>query len=180
MNLRRGKTVHFRLVELSDANFIHSLRTDLTFNKHLSVVTGAVKDQEKWLLNYKEREKNNAEYYFIICRNDNDESVGSVRLYDFKGGKDSFCWGSWILNENKTKSAAIESALLVYDLAFNKLNFKSCHFDVRNANDKVIDFHLKMGAVQTGKNEIDSFFIYSPKSYQQFYEKYSKFLEQRL
>lgn len=81
---------------------------------------------------------------------------GTVRIYDLKD--DSFCWGSWILNENKTRYAALESAFLVYKFAFDKLKFKKSHFDVRKGNDRVISFHEKMGAVRTGETELDLLF----------------------
>ncbi|HZK24235.1 MAG TPA: GNAT family protein, partial [Oscillospiraceae bacterium] len=77
-------------------------------------------------------------------------------VYDLK--KDSFCWGSWILNEDKTRYAALESAFLVYKFGFEVLGFKKSHFDVMKGNERVISFHKKMGAVQTGEDEQNYYF----------------------
>lgn len=152
-----AKTIKFRLITIDDAEFILSLRTDGNLNKHLSQTSSSVAQQKEWILNYKKREGKGDEYYFIICRNDNDEAVGTVRLYDFINDKKSFCWGSWILNENKTKYAAMESAFLVYQIAFEKLGFERAHFDVRRENIKVIAFHQKMGAEIVAENNLDIF-----------------------
>ncbi|MFX3935327.1 GNAT family N-acetyltransferase; N-acetyltransferase, partial [Streptococcus suis] len=86
--------------------------------------------QAEWIRNYKNRENNGEEYYFIIFRSDDQSPIGTVRLYDFHENPKSFCWGSWILNEHKTKYAAVESALLVYEAGFSTLGFEQSHFEV--------------------------------------------------
>ncbi|MEC9703943.1 GNAT family N-acetyltransferase, partial [Escherichia marmotae] len=100
-------------VEISDAEFIYSLRIDSRLSKHISTINGTVIDQARWIEDYKKREENNEEFYFIIKRTDNDKKIGTIRLYDITKD-DGFCWGSWILNEDKMKSSAIESAYLIY------------------------------------------------------------------
>ncbi|MGQ7116015.1 hypothetical protein ACUOFC_65445, partial [Escherichia sp. TWPC-MK] len=52
----------------------------------------------------------------------------------------------------------MESALLVYHFAFVELGFEQSHFDVRKNNEKVIEFHKKMGAIEVSNNELDIFF----------------------
>ncbi|MDZ4316950.1 MAG: hypothetical protein U0989_19560, partial [Azonexus sp.] len=54
--------------------------------------------------------------------------------------------------------AALESAFLVYQFAFENLEFEKSHFDVRKGNDRVISFHEKMGAIKTGETELDFLF----------------------
>ena len=154
MNLD-SKTIRLRLIEEKDASFVLSLRLDSAYNQFLSAVTPDIDAQLLWIKNYKKDEAVGTQYYFIIEKIDGTP-CGTVRLYDFKG--DSFCWGSWILNENKTRYSALESAFLVYKFAFDILKFKKSHFDVRKGNDKVISFHEKMGAIKTGENELDYFF----------------------
>ena len=131
------------------------LRVDEKYNKHLSAVTGSIDAQVNWIRRYKEDEANKQQFYFIIERLDGVR-CGTVRVYDFIG--DSFCWGSWILNEEKTRYAAIESAFLVYKFAFEYMGFEKCHFDVRKGNDRVISFHEKMGAIKTHETELDYIF----------------------
>jgi len=160
-----SKTISLRLAEAYDAEFIYSLRTNEVYNKYLSIVDDDISKQEEWLIDYKEREKKGIEYYYIIYRNSDLAPIGTVRIYDFIGERESFCWGSWILNENKTKYAALESALLVYDFAFFKLGFKRCHMDIRKKNIKVIEFHKRFGVQIVGESDIDLYGYYYPEKY---------------
>lgn len=154
MNLD-SKTIRLRLIEENDANFVLTLRLDSNYNQFLSAVTPDLDSQIAWIKKYKEDENAGKQFYFIIEKLDGTP-CGTVRLYDFT--EDSFCWGSWILNENKTRFSALESAFLVYQFAFDELGFTKCHFDVRKGNEKVISFHEKMGAEKTGETELDFLF----------------------
>ena len=168
--------IHFRLVEEVDAEFICSLRNTPELNKHISQSTALVDEQAKWIKNYKDREISGQEFYFIIERNDNNEKIGTIRLYDFKENPKSFCWGSWILNAKKTRYAAIESALLVYKIAFEELGFEQSHFDVRKENIGVHNFHMRLGAEHINGNDLDNFYIYPASQYFEILKEYQKFI----
>lgn len=172
-----SKTIHFRLVNISDAEFICNLRNTSKLNKHISKSTAIVADQIKWIENYKKREKEIQEFYFIIERNDNNERIGTIRIYDFRDNLESFCWGSWILSSNKTRYAAIESALLIYKIAFDELGFEQSHFDVRKDNLSVHKFHMKLGAIHTYENDLDNFYLYPKSKYLEALQRYKIFLE---
>lgn len=161
----KDKSINLRLAEPTDASFILSLRVDEHYNQFISSVENDVKKQENWLIEYKKREALGQEYYFIIQRNDNNLPIGTVRVYDFFDNKESFCWGSWILNENKTKYSALECALLIYDFAFFKLGFKRCHMDIMKGNTKVVEFHKRFGVKIIGETERDYLGHYFPKDY---------------
>lgn len=150
-----SKTISIRLITEDDADFVVKLRTNEKYNKFLSPTSDNIEAQKKWIRTYKIDEQNEIQFYFIIERNDGTP-CGTVRIYDLK--PDSFCWGSWILNEDKTKYAALESAFLVYEFGFEKLNLSKSHFDVRKENEKVISFHKKMGAVKVGETDLDELF----------------------
>lgn len=60
--------------------------------------------------------------------------------------EDSFCWGSWIIKDSSPSYVAIESALCIYEFAFNTLGFRQSHFDVRKNNVKVVAFHQRCKA----------------------------------
>lgn len=151
----KSKTIQIRFVEESDAEFILNLRIDPKYNQFLSAVNPDVQAQKEWIRKYKDDEVNKKQFYFIIERNDGTP-CGTVRIYDLRDN--SFCWGSWILNENKTRYAALESAFLVYKFGFDELGFEQSHFDVRKSNGKVISFHEKMGAVKTGGDDLNEYF----------------------
>ena len=122
-----------------------------------------------WLRNYAEADD---QAYFII--EIDGQSVGTVRLYDAKD--DSFCWGSWILAANAPKTAAIESALMVYAYAVDHLGFQSAHFDVRKSNQRVWNFHERFGAVRTSESDNDYFYALTLVEIQKSRKRYSKYL----
>ena len=106
-----GPNLILRLIEPEDAAYVHSLRNNPAYNTHLSTVTGTVDDQRTWIKDYKSREAHGQEYYYVIERKDGTR-CGLVRLYDIEAA--SFTWGSWILDENKPRKAALESAILSF------------------------------------------------------------------
>ena len=171
-----AKTISFRPVEIEDAEFILNLRLNDKLNQYLSPTEPDINQQKEWINSYKSLEKEGKEFYFIITRNDNNNKVGTVRLYDFDQKNNSFCWGSWILNKEKTKSSAVESALLVYKYGFEELGFTRSHYVVHKENKKIISFHLKLGAQQVGETADSYSFYYFPEKYLFQKKKFYKFL----
>ncbi|OCL91225.1 hypothetical protein AAX25_01395 [Aliarcobacter thereius] len=168
-----GKNINMRTVTTEDAEFIYNMRQNQNKTKYLSKVSGTVESQKEWIKNYKQREENQKEFYFIIESKD-EEKLGLVRMYDFK--EDSFCWGSWLVKEDSPKSTAIESALQIYEFGFYNLGFKKSHFDVRKGNDKVIAFHKRFGAKIVEEDELDYFFNFEKSDYEITKEKYKRYL----
>lgn len=168
-----SKTIRIRYVEESDAEFILKLRLDERYNQFLSQVNGDLESQKLWIRTYKKDELNGKQFYFIIERLDGTP-CGTVRLYDFRD--DSFCWGSWILNEDKTRYSAIESALMIYDFGFNTLKFNQSHFEVIKDNIKVVNFHKKFGAKQISEDEDNYYFNITKDAVQQSRNKFKGIL----
>ena len=168
------KTVQMRMVEVEDAEFILSLRLDPKYNTYLSDVPPDIDAQKHWIERYKIDESAGSQYYLIIERLDGTR-CGTVRLYDFR--EDSFCWGSWILNENKTRYAAIESALLVYRFGFDQLGFSKSHFEVMKGNEKVVSFHRKMGAKQVAEDEQYFYFENTKAAVTKFESEFARILK---
>jgi len=167
------KNSKLSIITTADAEFIISLRKNPKLNKHLSYVETDIDKQKDWINDYKKREARRTEFYFVIrCKN--NERLGAIRAYDFKQG--SFCWGSWIINPDSPRKTAIESAINIYEFGFNVLGFSQSHFDVRNNNSKVIDFHKRMGAKIISVNEVDTFFIMQKNYYVQSKADYKNFL----
>ncbi len=171
--LLEGKNINLRTVEIEDADFIYTMRQNRKKTKYLSKVTGTVDSQKEWIKNYKQREDEEKEFYFII-ESKNKDKLGLVRIYDLKN--DSFCWGSWLIKEDAPKTTAIESALQIYEFGFYKLGFEKSHFDVRKGNDKVIAFHQRFGAKIVSEDELDYFFNFEKSDYEIIKEKYKRYL----
>lgn len=166
----KSKTIQIRFVEEFDAEFILGLRLDKKYNQFLSDVNPDIQAQKDWIKKYKNDEIEKKQFYFIIERNDGIP-CGTVRIYDIQG--ESFCWGSWILNGEKTRYAALESAFLIYQFGFDVLGLNRSHFDVRKGNDKVISFHKKMGAVKISEDDLNEYFHISKEAVLQAKQKLS-------
>lgn len=153
-----GPNLTLRLIKPDDAAYVHGLRTNPFYNSHLSKVTGTVQDQRAWIEGYQAREAAGQEFYYVIERKDCTR-CGLVRLYDFD--VESFTWGSWILDENKPRKAALESAVLIYQIGFLDHNLDSAIFEVLNENSHTLAFHRRFGALETGHDELNTYFKYA-------------------
>lgn len=166
----RGKSIFFREVGIDDADFIVALRTDPAKNKFISTTSSDVEEQKRFIGRYRESE---SDFYFVICDWQSRE-VGTIRLYDVRS--ESFCWGSWILVTDAPATAALESALLMYEFAFFALHYKRSHFDVRKENTRVVEFHKRLGASVVSENELNLYFTFERDAYILIREKYKRFL----
>ncbi len=154
-----GKNIYFRYVQPQDVEFIYQLRTDPEISKYLSPVDGTIEGQRTWINEYKKREENKEEHYFIM-ELPHGASIGTIRMYDFRQG--SFCWGSWIILPGAPPSCAIESVLMIYQYGFNYLGFHQSHFDVMKKNKHVVNFHVKFGAKIVSEDHEKFYFIMTP------------------
>ena len=133
----------FRFVNENDAEFIYKLRSDKILSKYIHDIEGGVDNQRNWIREYKKREANGDEYYFIFL--EKGTPVGVFRLYSIKGT--TYTGGSWVMKPNSSLEAIVAVAVISREIAFNTLgmefedDYDACHVD----NKKVIKFNLKMG-----------------------------------
>lgn len=163
LSIVEGVNLRLRLIVPDDAAYVYGLRTDPAYNLHLSAVSGTADDQRRWIENYKAREADLKELYYVIERKDGTR-CGLVRLYEITA--DSFTWGSWILDHNKPHKAALESAVLVYVIGFERLGIPKAVFEVRRENEHTISFHQRFNATQTNETEDDLFFEFPVAQFQ--------------
>jgi len=104
--------------------------------------------------------------YLVLTNKRSRVRCGVVRLYNFK--ENSFEWGSWILDVNKTRYAAVETAILVYELGFKVFGFEESNFEVNKDNERVVSFHLKSGAKIVSEDEINFYFQMTEQAGLQF------------
>jgi RimJ/RimL family protein N-acetyltransferase len=145
------------LIQPADAEYVYGLRINPTYNSHLSEVRGTADDQRRWIETYKARETDGSELYYIIERRDG-MSCGTVRLYDIT--PDSFTWGSWILDHNKPRKAALESAVLSFGVGFQNLGKDRAFVDVRIQNAHAEAFYRRLGMTEMHRTDQDIFFVY--------------------
>lgn len=161
-----GVHLRLRLIAPDDADYVYGLRTDPAYNTHLSAVQGTAADQRRWIESYKAREEDLRELYYVIERR---EAVpcGLVRLYGIT--RETFTWGSWILDRNKPPKAALESALLSFGVGLRALDIPEAHFEVQRDNAHAAAFYRRFGATQKGETEEELFFSYSRAQYDAAY-----------
>ncbi|GEM_PF-1345959 len=153
-----GKTVLLRPVEVSDYEFVHSLRVAPKSLQFLSPVDNDPLQQKAWLYEYKKREEAGTELYCIIQRLDNNEPVGSLRAYNMNHEASIVNAGSWIINDNKTLTSAIESILLMVDL-LNDLGFESIIIDARKDNKSALRFIKKISQRFHSEDETNEYYV---------------------
>lgn len=169
-----GTRLRLRPVVPDDAAYIHALRTDPRYNTHLSPVAGGVEAQRQWIERYLEREAQGREIYFVIERRSDAQRCGVVRLYDIT--EQQFTWGSWILDDHKPHKAALESAVLIYQLGFEYIQKIKAFFDVHRGNVHTLSFHRRFGAMETGSDEINIYFEYHRDQFFADLPRYQSFL----
>lgn len=178
-NYLKSENLVLHLVTEEDADFILQLRQNDSLNKYIHSTKGDVNGQIKWIQNYKEKERKGLEYYFRIDTKDG-EQLGFVRVYNINYDKKEFTWGSWIMKPDRPKTAAIESALIIYEFAFRYLNMEKAVYDVRLENTHVLHFHDRFGSTRTYKTDLDQYYELTKEQYLELYdEKYSSFINSK-
>lgn len=168
----------FRLkfVDVSDAEFLYSLRTNKKLTKYISPVIGDVNSQIEWINKYKIREYQGKELYFCI-NNLDGERLGFVRLYDIDYEKRNLTFGSFLLKESHPKLTALESMIMMLNVSFDYLDMEKVELDVRVDNEHAKHFYQRFGFVKTGENNLDEFYEMTRENYDKLYnDKYCKYV----
>ncbi len=173
MQLVQGKHVTLRLVELEDAQFIVTLRNYAKSQKFLSATSSNIEAQERWMRDYKVREQEGTEFYYVIQLQDGSP-VGLIRLYDLK--LDIFSGGSWIMAPGHPHQIAVETVILLYDLCFDQLGYEKILLQVVKENQSVIRFHKRFGALVEREDERCVYLINTSSTMKGPREKFRKLL----
>lgn len=152
-----GMNIKLDLVKVEDANFLLKLRTESNLNKYLSKVDDSLEKQEKWIQNYKMREYAKKEYYFK-CMDKLNNNVGFARLYNIDYENKMLTFGSFIMGENKPQYAALETMILLMQIAFDFLKMEKVVLDVRKKNLHAKRFYERFGFEKYNQNDIDEFY----------------------
>lgn len=158
-----GKNVVLRTVEVADAAFILSLRLNKELNQYLSRVENNLQNQKDWIIEYKRREKNQEEYYFII-EDQKGTKFGTVRIYAIQTNECT--WGSFILQPDKPSNFSYQSARLSFDFAFNTLGMNKIHLEVNKRNDRAIRIYTKLGFEQINYDQENLYMVLSKENHE--------------
>lgn len=137
--------IHVRLVNETDAEFIVKLRTDTRLGQFINSTDNDITKQKEWISNYKKREGNGLEYYFLFekplgCR------LGVSRIYNVTA--DTFETGSWIFKKDAPFGSAFLGDIICHEIAFELFPDKVNLHDIKKANFSVNkyaeEFHPKL------------------------------------
>lgn len=146
--------IDVRLVNEADAEFILGLRTNIKLSRFLHPTDNDLEKQKEWIRQYKYREREGKDYYFIYSSQ--NVNFGLNRIYNIEGNKCT--GGSWICMPGTPPEKAIPSMILARDIMFEFLDLEEDNFDVRKGNHAVLKFHRMMSCIQTGETELDILF----------------------
>lgn len=140
-----GSAFGLRPITLADARFVVELRTGSGRSEFLHSIAADIPRQEAYLARYFDRP---GDYYFVIYRLATGQPEGTVGLYDVDRDAGTAQWGRWIVQEGSL--AALESAVLLYELAFDRLELRMVYCCTVAANTPVVSFHRSFGLTTHG------------------------------
>lgn len=137
---------HFALrpVHIGDAALIVELRSDPLRTRYLQPIAIEVAAQEAFLREYLARAD---DYYFVVEDRQTQRAEGLVGLYGFDGQGRAEA-GRWVLRP--ASLAAVESAWLVYRVAFERLGLREIVCLTLAENTHVLSFHDSSGLERRG------------------------------
>ncbi|GAB1452020.1 hypothetical protein MASR2M47_20760 [Draconibacterium sp.] len=151
-----------RFVEIEDAEFILSLRTDEKLSQFISYTDPDLETQIEWIENYKIREESGQEYYFI-AEDQKGNKHGTVRLYNFD--EKSFEIGSWLFRSSAPLGIAVKAHFIGYEIGFEILHAEYCRFDIRKVNARVLKYMQDFETTLVREDELNFYFTLSKESY---------------
>lgn len=159
-----------RLVIEDDAEFILKLRTNKTLTKHIHSTEDDIEKQISWIRDYKKREEEGREYYFLYSKDSVPIGVSRIsNIYEYYG-----LGGSWLCSPDNETEVSMATPFVANDIIFGIIGLDYYVMDVRKANKHVWKFHKSCGAQKIGESEIDYYFYLYKDDY---YSKRDKFIK---
>lgn len=152
--------LYVRLVNEDDAEFIISQRNEHRA-RFLGSTSADVEIQKDWIKDYKKRELNGIDYYFIYYFN--GLPVGLNRIYNIQ--KDSFVGGSFVFDPNCDFEIPVLATLIQLYIGFELLDKSISFGNINIKNKKALKFNLLLGSDLIYKNEEEYFVVLSKKSF---------------
>lgn len=139
----QGEAFALRPVELNDSGFIVEQRNNPRIARYINRGARDVDEQRAWLSEYFERP---GDYYFMIVDRRGGAPEGMIAIYEIDEAQRTAEWGRWVLRPGSL--GAVESALLMFRIAFEQLELDMVYSRTVGANEAVVSFHDSSGAVR--------------------------------
>lgn len=153
--------IEVRLVEEKDAKFILELRLDKELDVFLHKVPNDINLQIKWIKEYKKREQEGEEYYFIYHMN--GLPIGVNRMINIRN--DSWMGASLIFKKDCPPGTPVLATLIQYHIGFEVLDKSVLFGDILKGNEKAIRFNQFLGSDFIFENENMFYILLSKKNY---------------
>lgn len=157
--------LHVRLVREEDASFIVKLRTNPRFAKFLHQTDSDVSVQQEWIKQYKLRESNGEDFYFIFYLQSNP--VGVIRIYDVDRRNKKATVGSWVCDLDLPMQIPISTLIICREILFDSLGIEKDCFDVKKGNKHVLRVHKMMGAEVVTEDDDTYYFELSRDTFEE-------------
>ncbi len=161
-----------RLANEEDTDFILKLRTNKDLTKFIHQTEDDHLKQLEWFREYKKREMDGRDYYFIYYKGNMPIGVNRIyNIFEYYGTP-----GSWLCCPDNDPLDSIRTYFCAREIYFNVLQLNLLVYDVRKANKNVWKLHKMLGAQQIGESDIDFYFAMSKQNYMNNREKVLKML----
>jgi hypothetical protein len=148
------------LVDDMDAEFIINIRNSFKA-RFLNGSVSEINEQVKWIHEYKIREKEKTEYYFIFWNK--CDRIGTIRF--IKIDESTFESGSWLFISGIPFSVSVKAELFCKDFAFDFCNLENCYFYINRKNKQVLRYHSLFNSKLIKEDKDHLYFILSKENY---------------
>lgn len=135
-----GVAYRLRPVSEADTPLIVELRGNPDHNRHMHRGPYTHAEQDAWLSEYFKRD---GDYYFAMDRRSDGYTEGFISVHFIDPVEKSGEWGRWIMRPNSV--GAVESAWLIYRVAFELLGLDWVAGRTNAMNQKVVSFNDSCG-----------------------------------
>ncbi len=145
-----------RFVNESDSEFIVNLRTDSQRGQFISSTDASIEKQREWIRDYKKRELQGTDYYFMF-ESPKGNRLGVSRIYEIK--KETFQTGSWVFKKDAPFGAAVLGDIICHEIAFEL--FPDCVnlHDIKKANLAVNKYADNFNPTLIFETELTRYYI---------------------
>ena len=164
-----------RFVEEDDAEFIVKLRTDESLSLFIHSTDNDIDKQKMWIRDYKKRESQGKEYYFIFYYE--DRPIGLERIYNIK--YDSYTHGSLVFTPESPIGSSVKADIITREIGFSLLNLPINYFDVRKGNKGVIAYHMRYKPEIISEDENNYYYKLSKENFEKYKSIYMKIFKMK-
>lgn len=132
-----GKYIELKSVDIEDAEFTLQIRQDPMFVKFLPRVNNTIEQQKKWILTQREK---SGDYFFVVI-NKQGNKIGTIGVYDIDTNRPES--GRLALKGDAYEN--FETAFLLYEFAFYRLNLIQLYGCVYKENKRANRFNAQFG-----------------------------------